>query len=886
MATTPSAPSSPLSPRSPLRKKRHGALSTCNTSNHEPCPTIATHYPIFSHATQRPQPPVNIAALSAFQSTAVQKHAMTGIIPLILDTGASVSVTSSLGDFLTSPTPVKRTTLQGIAAGLEVKGIGTATYTVLNDAGHPVTFQIPGMLYVPGCPSRLLCPRQLLATDNTGTASCNITTSGVTLTLHQHQITAKYRAPHNLPVLDTAPMLPCFQAHYHQSQMTAKDNPSSTPASAVSPQLTLAQRLKLQWHQRLNHVNFDQLNAWMRSGHLKVPPEVISAPPPVCPACAYGKAKRRPHMTCTSPIDGPHTKPGDGVSADQLEAGCPGIIPTSKGSPISTRYHYCNVWVDHHSRYIFLTMHQRKDAKEMLQSKLAFEAFSKKHGVQVRHIRVDNGVYSSQLFRASCDSNAQQLTFCGVGSHWQNGIAERCIGTLQAVAQTILLHAMSRWPAVISEAFWPFALQHAANLYNHTARDGATASPWELFTGEASTRALHDYHVFGSPVYVLHKALQDHPGSAPKWQSRCWQGVYLGHSSQHAGNVALVFNSTTQHVTPQFHLSFDDSFSSVVGTAEHRDLTIETILQHTAWLHQDTFAAPGEHNHFPTPEPTPNQTHAPTAMLSGTYQSAPSPRPQSNPKYRTIPTSAAFTAWKEEQGIAADVFMAVPHSTALAVTSQGVSPGAALPCQAPSTHPEGVAGNLQAASSDLSSPCPLQTTHPEGDDTVSSPSVPPDVTPHLPFVFNATPAPSAGDTLTQSAMLKAPDRPAFVKAQISEITTLHEAGVFSYHPIHTLPPKARLLNAIWSYRRKRTPSGVFRKHKARICTDGSQQCYGIDYYNTYAPVVSWSSVRLLLTLSHFHKWHSTHVHPSGLAYRRRLSATTYRSKTQRYISLH
>jgi hypothetical protein len=138
-------------------------------------------------------------------------------------------------------------------------------------------------------------------------------------------------------------------------------------------------------------------------------------------------------------------------------------------------------------------------------------------------------------------------------SHWQNGIAEQCIGTLQATAWMILLHAMARWPDIITEAFWPFALQHAANLHNHTAKDGAKQSPWELLTGELSMRRLQYYHVFNLPVYVLHKSLQDHPKSAQKWKSRCWQGVYLGHSNQHAGNVALIYNPVTKHVTPQFH---------------------------------------------------------------------------------------------------------------------------------------------------------------------------------------------------------------------------------------------------------------------------------------------------------------------------------------------
>jgi len=67
------------------------------------------------------------------------------------------------------------------------------------------------------------------------------------------------------------------------------------------------------------------------------------------------------------------------------------------------------------------------------------------------------------------------------------------------------------------------------------------------------------------------------------------------------------------------------------------------------------------------------------------------------------------------------------------------------------------------------------------------------------------------DTLTQSAMLKAPDKFDFTAAQMSEINGLIDSGIFSIHPISDLPPKARLLNKIWSYRRKRSPTGAFLK---------------------------------------------------------------------------
>ena len=48
-----------------------------------------------------------------------------------------------------------------------------------------------------------------------------------------------------------------------------------------------------------------------------------------------------------------------------------------------------------------------------------------------------------------------------------------------------------------------------------------------------------------------------------KWEPRLRLGIYLGHFPCHAGTVALVLNPSTLHISPQFHVAFNDRFETV-----------------------------------------------------------------------------------------------------------------------------------------------------------------------------------------------------------------------------------------------------------------------------------------------------------------------------------
>ena len=70
-----------------------------------------------------------------------------------------------------------------------------------------------------------------------------------------------------------------------------------------------------------------------------------------------------------------------------------------------------------------------------------------------------------------------------------------------------------------------------------------------------------------------------------------------------------------------------------------------------------------------------------------------------------------------------------------------------------------------------------------------------------------------------------------------------------------VPKGTIVLPSVWQMRRKREVStGKIKKCKARLNLDGSRMKKGVDYQLTYAPVVRWSSIRLIMLLSMLNCW--------------------------------
>ena len=86
----------------------------------------------------------------------------------------------------------------------------------------------------------------------------------------------------------------------------------------------------------------------------------------------------------------------------------------------------------------------------------------------------------------------------------------------------------------------------------------------------------------------------------------------------------------------------------------------------------------------------------------------------------------------------------------------------------------------------------------------------------------------------------------FWQAMWIEICTLIKMGAWE---LVDRRPDMHVVPSTWAFKIKRYPTGLVRKLKARFCVRGDLQKDGVDVFETYAPVVSWMTIRLLLILS-------------------------------------
>eukprot|EP00957_Ditylum_brightwellii_P186720 14217870-Ditylum_brightwellii.AAC.1 len=99
-----------------------------------------------------------------------------------------------------------------------------------------------------------------------------------------------------------------------------------------------------------------------------------------------------------------------------------------------------------------------------------------------------------------------------------------------------------------------------------------------------------------------------------------------------------------------------------------------------------------------------------------------------------------------------------------------------------------------------------------------------------------------------------PDAPLFIKAMEEEMAAMEAMEAWEIIdqaevPYTTEGVRRTIIESTWAFKVKSALDGSVKKRKVRLCVRGDQQVEGIDYFETYAPIVPWSTIRTVMTLA-------------------------------------
>jgi hypothetical protein len=192
------------------------------------------------------------------------------------------------------------------------------------------------------------------------------------------------------------------------------------------------------------------------------------------------------------------------------------------------------------------------------------------------------------------------------------------------------------------------------------------------------------------------------------------------------------------------------------------------------------------------------------------------------------------------------------------IPPEGATEAAAQPQVVPYVPPPPVLQRRRQSTRTAHPPSRLVNTFEVGNHYVAYETlavIPEPLEDHPLVAFTATSADP--DTMYLHEAMREPDKEQFLEAMEKEVSAHTEAGNFIIVPRHKVPQGVLVIPAVWQMKRKRRISTrEVYKWKARLNFDGSKQVKGVNYWETYAPVASWSTIRFILAMSIISNWHT------------------------------
>ena len=823
----------------------------------------------------------------------------------VWDTGASICVTYDKSDFISYSNVTDIKQVKGIGSKqTKVVGQGIVSWSVHDANGSLRTLKLKAY-HIPDCKTRLISTNSLLKTyegEHLTIDSAKLELSGIK------------NDPTRTPVLafnHPTTLLPTSIVYNHNDIDKPANNLYHTVSTVHNDNLNLTEAEKelLRWHQRLGHLDFKKIKHLMRTGVLShtqgtralhtAASKLTSTPK--CAACLFGKqtVKSSPGTRTVLVKDragilkSGNLLPGNEVSVDHFISSVRGRLfeGYNKGY-IDDKYIGGCIFVDHASSYIHVEFQSSLSSHETLRAKLAYERTCRDSGIIPQAYMSDNGkAFTSKDFVEHLSSFHQVSKLAGVGAHHHNAQAERAIRTIMSIARTMMIHSGIHWPDVADPTLWPMAVKHACFLFNHVPSHTTGLSPTDIFTKVRwPQKRFMDLHVWGCPVYVLDKSLQDGK-KIPKWKPRSRRSIYMGISHKHASSVPLCLNTSTGAMTPQFHVVFDDWFATVAATDDNipnfsskewnkmfGDSVYQYILDENETEEEQSSESDLKEtikSHLKTEKILSSQEEAdPTEQLktdqppetdkSPAADDQPSSTPDSSEENSSISANPNEVVDNESTETESKVKSPVKKSVQSSLTPKRMLRSNTSRPKRNRTQIERLTYE-QLGTSNVNDPKALILIGDNEQDNIHVHSQSFDYTILLSSKKEADPDIFSFDQATNSE-----HKAQWIKAAIEEIRSLESLNC--WNEILLSEATEKVLPGTWVFKVKRAPDGSFKKWKARYCIRGDLQEGDFD---TYAPVVHFSSVRLFLAWSLILGWETFSIDFSSAFVQANLEDPTY-----------
>ena len=122
--------------------------------------------------------------------------------------------------------------------------------------------------------------------------------------------------------------------------------------------------------------------------------------------------------------------------------------------------------------------------------------------------------------------------------------------------------------------------------------------------------------------------------------------------------------------------------------------------------------------------------------------------------------------------------------------------------------------------------------------------------------------------------------PQWCTAMNEEFEALQQQGTWVLVP---QPPSKNIVGCKWVYKLKYNSDGTIARYKARLVAKGFHQQYGVDFDETFSPVVKPPTVRLILSLAVSLGWSLRQLDVKNAFLHGTLKEEVYMTQPQGYV---